>query len=197
MIASIRVALVAAALGVVGVVACGDPTGLQATFPTATDPLQLYTLNGAPSGAPNAVYLYGNQVVGTTAVRATPSFGFDIAFDLTSDGRIQLIPVRKVASTIANAPQVGMQVVSGSFDALTKAPSSGYKFDSTLTVNVGQVVAIEASVPAACTYSLNGTNVYGKLVVDSIRRTEGRLFARLTTDPNCGYRSFAPGTPKD
>jgi hypothetical protein len=197
MTASIRVALMAAALGVVGMVACGDPTGLTASFSTITDTLQLYTLNSAPQGAPNAVYTFGFQTSGTLGVRAGSGFAFDVALDLAPDGKVVLYPIRRVANPLAGGHQVGLQLVNGTFESVTSAPRNGYTYDSTKTVSVGQVVAFEAINTASCTYSYNGYSVYGKLVVDSVNAAQQKLFVRATANPNCGFRSFAPGVPKN
>ncbi|MHB0947855.1 MAG: hypothetical protein ACYC3Q_07240 [Gemmatimonadaceae bacterium] len=197
MTASIRVALMAAALGVVGMVACGNPTGLTASFSTITDTFQLYTLNSAPQGAPNAVYTFGFQTSGSLGVRAGSGLAFDVALDLTPDGKVVLYPVRRVANALGRGHQVGLQVANGTFESLTSAPRNGYTYDSTKTVSVGQAVAYEANNSASCQFSYNGYSVYGKLVVDSVDIAQQKLYVRATVNPNCGFRSFAPGVPKN
>jgi hypothetical protein len=35
------------------------------------------------------------------------------------------------------------------------------------------------------------------MVIDSVRLTTRQLFLRITAEPNCGFRSFLPGVPRD
>lgn len=197
MFARIRVALVAAMLGTAGMAACDDPTGITASYAVITDTLQLYSLNTAPAGAPNALYLFGYQLSGSTAVRAGSGLAFDVALDVRPDGQVNVFPVRRVANALAAGHRVGLQKVAGTFDQLTRAPTAGYTYDSTMVVPVGQVVAIDVTETSACAYSYLSTSVYGKLVVDSVQVPTGRMWVRFTSNPNCGFRSFAPGVPKD
>ncbi len=197
MTASIRVALMAAALGVVGMVACGDPTGLTANVATITDTVQLYTLNSAPQGAPNALYTFGLQTSGSLAVRAGSGLAFDVALDLAPDGKVVLYPIRRVANPLAGGHQVGLQLVNGTFESVGTAPRTGYTYDSTTTVSVGQVVALESINAASCQFSYNGYSVYAKFVVDSVNAAQQKLYVRATANPNCGFRSFAAGLPKN
>ena len=39
--------------------------------------------------------------------------------------------------------------------------------------------------------------MYAKIVVDSVNTTTRQIFFRATRNPNCGFRSFQPGVPKD
>jgi hypothetical protein len=87
--------------------------------------------------------------------------------------------------------------VSGDFDALTAAPKSGYRADTTLVTAPGQVVAIQSSDPNACGVSLTGTTLYAKVVVTAIDPVQKTLALRFAVDPNCGFFSFASGLPKD
>ena len=66
-----------------------------------------------------------------------------------------------------------------------------------MVVTPGQVVAVQAADPAACPVPYLGTNIYGKLVIDSVRTSPTRVYFRSTVDPNCDFRSLLPGVPKD
>jgi hypothetical protein len=85
--------------------------------------------------------------------------------------------------------------VSGTFDNVRKAPGGGYKYDSTVTVNPGQTVVVEVASDA-CQFSL-AQLLYAKVVVDSVNADTRQVYFRATRDPNCGFKSFAPGVPKD
>jgi hypothetical protein len=185
------VALAAAGLSIIGV-ACGELTGVPASLPTLTDSGTVYALNGAPPGAPTALHVFSG-----TLLPATAAFVFDVAFDIDASGHVLIIPQSVVATGLSSNHTVGLQSVSGDFDALTLAPKSGYRADTTLITNPGQVVAIQSSDPNACGISLTGSTLYGKVVVTSIDAVARTLSVRFAVDPNCGFYSFAPGVPKD
>lgn len=185
------VALAAAALSVIAV-ACGDFTGVPASLPTLTDSGTVYALNGAPPGAPTALHIFSG-----TLLPATAAFVFDVAFDIDATGHVLIIPQRVVATGLSSSHTVGLQSVSGDFDALTAAPKSGYRADTTLVTSAGQVVLIQSSDPNACGISLTGSTLYGKVVVTAVDLVQKTLSLRYAVDPNCGFVSFAPGVPKD
>jgi hypothetical protein len=187
----LRVALVA--LAVLGV-ACGDPTLAKATYASGLASSTIYALTGAPASVPTSLsFLTGIK-------HADATFAFDVAFDLDASNRPVLMPVRTVAGTAAGPmKRVGLQVVSGGFDALTEVPSTGYDTLNVKTVVPGAVVAVELVDPTACYSSYNLTIItsqliYAKLVVDSIDVPGRRLFVRTVVDPNCGYRQVMPDT---
>ncbi len=195
MAARLRAGLAAAALAVASLLACGDPITPRATFSTYTDTLELYTLNGSPRGAPSAVRLLSGAGFGTAAVRADAGFAFDVAVDIDDQGRPVLYPVRTVAAPFVASHRVGLQRTDRSFDSITEAPTSRYTHDSVSVVNIGEVMLIESADPEACSALFGGGVIYGKMIVDSIRTSTRRVFARVTGNPNCGYRSFEPGVP--
>lgn len=174
----------------VAIVACGDVTAPRASLPTFSDSASVYALNGAPPGAPTALYAFGESMV-----YADQTFRFDVAFDLDASGRILLMPVRTVATGLATSHSVGLQVVPAAFDALEAAPKDGYRRDSTLTVNAGQTVVMESADPAACGTSFVASNIYAKFIVDEVDTKARKMRTRFVVDPNCGFRSFAAGTP--
>jgi hypothetical protein len=185
-------ALAAAALAVVAV-GCGDLTGLPASLPTIPDSGVAYALNGAPPGSPTAIYLFAG-----TFVAADANFQFDIAFDFDSTGKIELLPVSTIASGLATAHTVALQTVDTPFDSLTRAPSSGYRADTALVVTTGTTVAIQSTDPNACSVSLTGTTLYGKLVVLNADPSTHQLLVKFVSDPNCGFRSLIPNVvPKN
>lgn len=186
-----RVLLVAAAA--LALAACNTGTGISANLPIATDTLTAFALNGAPTGSPAGVDLVGHTVVPVTA-----SFAFQVAFDVNSSGKIVLYPVQKVANTLSTTNRVGAQLLSSvAFDALTRAPGSGYNYDSTLVVEPNQTVALEIANPTVCTSILTAQVFYAKVVVTAVDLPTRTLKLVATTDPNCGFRSLTSGVPKD
>lgn len=182
-----------AALLTVPVVACGDLTAARASLSTFGSTLVLFSINGAPPSAPNAI-----DLATANAVSADPSLSFDFAFDVdTTKGTITVLPVRKLTTQLAGAHQVGLLKVSTPFDSLTKAPHSGYVNDSALVVVPGQTTAIAVNNPVYCYGSLISGTYYGKMVVDSID-VHRALHVRVVVDPNCGFYTLTPGVvPKD
>lgn len=185
--------LVAPVLAVLAVaaVACGDITRPKAALPTARDSTIVYALNGAPPGAPTAINIYGE-----TAVSANGNFGFDVAFDLDSAGKIVFMPVRTVANALNTTHRVGLQSSPDRFDSLLVAPRAGYHYDSTLTVTPGTTVVVE-SQSANCALSYVGQSLYAKIIVDSVNLGTRQLYTRFVADPNCGFRGVGPGIPKE
>jgi hypothetical protein len=187
-------ALIAMLSTVGGLSACRDPIELEATQEVWTDTLSVYALTGTPAGYPSALSLNARQVLPVTGFG-----GFDIAFDIDAQNRVLVHAARRVV-TLGNAvPQVGLQVVPGTFESVTAAPATGYKVDSTLVVSEGDVVVLEAVHNLdndQCTFALS-PNLYAKISIDTVFLASRTIKFRFGFDPNCGYRSFAPGIPTD
>jgi len=187
-----RLAVLVAALISVGAIACGDFTAVPASLPTLTDSGTVYALNGAPPGAPTALHFFAGQLVPADA-----NFLFDIAFDLDSNGKVVYMPQRVVASALATTHSVGLRTASDSFEAVTSAPKTGYRADTSLVTSRNVVVLAQSNDPSTCGVSLTGSSIYAKIVVTSVDLATRQLKVRFTIDPNCGFVSFAPGIPKD
>lgn len=175
----------------VATTACGDILGTKPALPTVTDTTFVYSINGAPLNAPTALYLFG-----ASTVAASTSFNFDVAFDLDTGNTVRMIPAANLASALnATAHPVALLVSNEAFDAIKVAPTSGYHADTVQVVPIGKTVIVQSQDALACQASLVGTTVYGKVVVDSVGAATHALFIRFTSDPNCGFRSFAAGLP--
>ncbi|HEU4747660.1 MAG TPA: hypothetical protein VFS56_04105 [Gemmatimonadaceae bacterium] len=187
-------ALLAMLSTVAGLGACRDPLELKATEEVFTATLTVYALSGTPPGYPNALSLPARQVVTVSGFG-----GFDIAFDLDDADRVLIHPARRVVTFGQLVPQVGLQIVPGPFDSVTAAPISGYKVDSTVVASAGDVIVLEAAHNGdgdLCTFALS-PNLYAKISIDTIFVATRTIKFRLGYDPNCGFRSFAPGIPTD
>jgi hypothetical protein len=185
--------VLASAIGLLAVAACGDFTGVPASLPTINDTGTVYALNGAPPGAPSALHVFSG-----TLLTADANFLFDVAFDIDASGNIVVLPQRAVASGLATTHTVAIQIDSvNTFDQITRAPGSGYRADTATTIKPNQVLLIQSTDPNACGVSLTGSTLYAKLAVTAFDRVARQLQVEYTTDPNCGFRSFATGVPKD
>jgi hypothetical protein len=182
-----RVAVVALATLAV---ACGDITRPKATTPNLQLNYSVYALTGTPLGVTNAV----NFFVGPARVDA--AFGFDVAFDIDPTGKIFVYPVRAIAGPLAGTvpTRVGLQTVTGTFESVRTAPDRGYDTIGVKSITPGTVMAVELVQQASltCAYSLNGSSMYAKFVVDSVTLPTRRVYLRTVTDPNCGFRSLVP-----
>jgi hypothetical protein len=196
-------AIGAAALAVLG--ACGDPTRPDASFETAQDTLAAFAINGTPPGFPSGLSLVGGTAPSgllgggfPVLTRVDGSLNFDVAFDIDNAGNAVVYPLGSVASPIGSTRAVGLQRVSGTFESATEAPGGTYQVDSAFVALPGEVIVVEAPSPGYCgALGSFAQNVYAKLTVDSVRTADRTVFFRVMVDPNCGFRSLAPGRPRD
>lgn len=174
--------------------ACGEVTGLEATGEVQFDTLSAFPLTGAGPLTPTAL----NTAFGTVlAVNSTADF--DVVFDLDAQRRVVIYPVKLVVMPLTGVNEVGLRKVEGTFESVERAPTGSYEADEPLTVSAGETVVIEARRNRQgdlCAFSLS-PNVYSKLVVDSVSTATNAISFRLVANPNCGFRSFAPGLPKN
>jgi len=197
-----RSSILVCALGGAALAACGgeDPFAAKAVFETQLTGFQVYPLSTSPQNLPAAISLYNFASV-RPVVRINQTLNFDVAVDLDASGKVRLLPPKAVVAPIGASLATGIQVISGTtFDTFTRAPNTGYQFDSATVVTPGQVVAIQTQgagpLSAVCTTTVP---MYAKLVVDSIRPQANGLpliYMRARVDQNCGFRSLAEGLPE-
>lgn len=186
-----RSAPLLAATAVIASLACGDPLGAKANLATQTDTLVAFSLSGTPISFPSAW-----NTVFRTVVRVDVTHNYDVAFDIDTAGNVKLIPVKLMGGVTTITRRVGLQKATVPFEQLTRAPGSGYEYDSVLVVKPNQAVAVELTSPDQCSFFLSSL-LYSKMVVDSVDAATRQIYFRTTHDPNCGYRSFQPGVPKN
>jgi len=176
--------------------ACGDLTRPKASTPNFAASYTLTAFTGAPVNVPTALSFLGG------ATRADSRFAFDVAFDLDASGAVRVLPVRTVAGALGDAvvqgqsglplKRIGLQKLTGPFDALREAPSTGYDTLGAQTVTPGSVLAVQLLDFANCFTGFGGSTLYAKLTVDSVDAASRRIFTRAVVDPNCGYRGLVP-----
>lgn len=187
-------ALLIAAVAIVALASCGDPTALEARFENREAEFSVHALNGAHPNTFNAVRV---RTIGLE--RADARFAFDIAFDLTDTGTVKLITARALGTEIAAANnRVGLRDSPGlTFEQVTTNPPRDlFIFDSVLVVPVGRVVLIDVFDLGCATESIIGLNIRAKLRIDSIVPAERRIHMRMVSNPNCGFRDLIPGGQK-
>lgn len=183
-------ALALAAAFIVLSSACGDSTGFEASRPVVTDTFTVYSISGTPPGFPSAL-----STTSQALVRADGDFNFDIAFDIDAQGRALLYPVRLTGGQYTADRQVGLQKASTTFELMLRAPTGGYRYDSVLVSQPNDAILVQV-ITLECQFGLS-TAKYSKLAIDAIDPVRRTISFRMTHDPNCGFRSFAPGIPKD
>ena len=138
-----KIAKLCVAAGVVtAITACDDDLGLAAF--SVRDPVQItvYAMNGTAQSLPAGVEIKLLQ-----AVRIDPSWAFDLAFDLDASNNVIVHTPRSVSTELVNLPRVGMQSSSLAFAQLIDAPTSGFVYDSLLTVPIGQTIVVDKVDP--------------------------------------------------
>lgn len=177
------------AIAMVAVAACEDPFEPRATSAVRTATFTVFAMSGTPVNVPTAFNL-----VFFTPVRMEPAYGFHLAFDIDTAGRVMVVPVTRVGGVVAGGRRIGIQRSAVPFDQLQRAPGTGYHYDSTFVVNTGEPLVVEAAAEQ-CPINISTQLVYAKLEVGGIDPVNRRLTFRVTYDPNCGFRSFLPGIP--
>lgn len=187
-----RLALLATIIVAVGLNACGNPTSIQASFPTTVDSLSLFALSGTPPTYPSALAVLSRQIVRVDGFAA-----FDVAFDINAAGNAVISPVKLVVVSPGGSRPVGLLRVPGTFETALEAPKTGYEADSSLVLAAGEVVIVQSAHNTAgdlCQFAIN-PNIYAKIAVDSVSLASRTIFLRMGLDPNCGFRSFVAGIP--
>lgn len=172
----------------IGAAACDDPFAPRATTPVRTDSFIVYSVSKTPVNVPSAF-----NIVFFTTLRLEPTYGFDLVFDIDDDGKVVLIPVRLVGGAVTAGRRVGLQRITGAYDEMTRAPTSGYHSDSTLVLSVGDGALVELQTDV-CQFQTSQL-VYAKLQIKAVDPVARTIVFRITYDPNCGFRSFLPGVP--
>ncbi len=158
------------------------------------DTLTVYPITGSTAVTPSAL----NTPFGSVTPIG-PSGTFDVAFDLDAQRRVVIYPVKLIVQPLTGVNEVGLLKVAGTFESVERAPSVPYGRDEAVTVGPGEVVVIEARRNRSgdvCTFAIS-PNVYSKIVVDSVSAGTNAIWFRLVANPNCGFRSFVAGLPKN
>lgn len=182
-----------AALAVTGLDACGDVTAVKAQLENVDrKDVLVYAMNGTDPALPAALLLRA-----VAAVPITSDFNFDVAFDINDTGAVVVRTVKAVASQFVPAHRVGLDTTATPFADVSSVRGSTFVYDSSLVVGVGQTVLIDVIDPSCNVFSILGQNIRAKFMVDSVKVAQRRIYLHLFVDPNCGFRSLAPGVPKE
>jgi hypothetical protein len=184
-------ALFIAVSAVAAMSACDNPTA-EASLPNLEDStLVVYAVNGSPQNAPTAIGVRFGAIASVS-----PGFNFDVAFDLTTSGNVQVYTPRALASQLVAVHRVGLKDTVAAFSTVLRVPGGGFTYDSSMVVPVGRTFLVDAS-DANCLGAIRGPQIRAKLRVDSVNTTTKAFYIHILSNPNCGFMSLAPGTPKD
>ena len=190
-----RIVKLCVAAGVVAAVAgCDDDLG-RAGF-AVRDPasLTVYAMNGTAQTLPSGI-----EIRGLNVVRIDPSWSFDLAFDLDASNAVVVHTVRAISTELSALPRIGIQTDTTGFDRILRAPSSGFVYDSSLTLPAGRTLLVDKIDPTCNRFggAFLGFNIRAKIVVDSVSVSRRAIYLKVLSNPNCGFRSLQPGEPKD
>jgi hypothetical protein len=173
------------------VAACDDPNQLaDATIPNVVDTVTISALEGTPVTSPSAFSVADSRPVRTDL---TSAFDFAYNVDATTQHVFLTLEVLGLSNTSGSGP--GLQHTGSTFDEITRAPSSGWVTNDTVSVTVGDVLYARSRI--VC--SNLGVPLYGKLEVLSIDDAPGvrTITFQVLTNTNCGYHGLEPGIPSE
>jgi hypothetical protein len=177
---------------------CGDPFTIRPPSVSATDSFSIRALTRTPASA-RALWRMGSfQRFRLDSIGAP----FDLGLDIDAAGKVVVYPARTIATPPPGGPAgtvpptVGLLVGTQSYVATDRAPETGYRADTAVTVAVGTTVLVRSTSTYCNTQPTGGTLLYAKFVVDSINTTNRELFVRSTIQLSCNFRSFAAGVPE-
>ena len=170
---------------------CGDPTAIKAQFDTDSAHVEVFAVNGTSPTLPSAI-----RTRSILPVRVGNDFNFDVAWDIGPGGEVIAYTPRMLANELVGTRTVGLLLAEGPFEALTKAPVNGYKYDSLLTVPGDKLLLVDVIDPT-CNISILGPNIRSKIQIDSVNLERRAIYLRVLSNPNCGFRDLTPGLPKE
>jgi hypothetical protein len=182
----------ALALAVALGAACSDPNQLpDATETNVVDTLTLSALTRTPLDSAS-----GYSITTGQRVRTDLTSSFDFAYDLDAQGRHKFLPLAVLGVNTGTADP-GLLKSDKTFDDIRLPEGTGYTTDSAVVIAVGEVY--EARSRVVCQTVVGTVPAYAKLEIlgfndDDHART---ITFRVLANTNCGYRSLAPGIPKD
>ena len=184
-------ALIVAVGAVVALNGC-DSTSIKAQFENVDTTATVFALNGTPSTFPSALLFRNGK---SNPVRVDASFSFDVAFDLDTAGSVRVYTPRALASQFVSARTVGLKQDSTPFVNVRFAPTTGYKFDSSMVVPVGRTVLVDVIEQSCSQFSILGQHIYAKFVIDSTKTSTRTLYVHFLANLNCGFVSLGEGVP--
>jgi hypothetical protein len=182
----------ALALAVALGTACSDPNQLpDATNTNVVDTVTLSALTQTPLDSAS-----GFSITLAQAVRTDLTSAFDFAYNLDGEGRHQLVPLAALGLS-SSSTNPGLLKSDKTFDEIVLPEGSGYTTDSAVVVAAGE--RYEARSRVVCNTVAGTVPAYAKLEILGFDDSPAArtVTIRVLANTNCGYRSLAPGIPKE
>jgi hypothetical protein len=170
--------------------ACDGPSTVPGVSELSTQSFFVHALNGSSSSASSALAFPARAVT-----RVDGTYNFDVAFDIDTNGNVQLWPPEVVGQNPQGNRLVGIITGIGTYDNISSAPLSGYTVDSITTIARGQAVAVQAQEPLCLSSNPGAPYLYAKIVIDSVDIVGRGIYGRTMIGGDCGYRQLIPGFP--
>jgi hypothetical protein len=170
--------------------ACSDPNQLpDATETNAVDTVTLSALTRTPLDSAS-----GYSITSAQRVRTDLTSAFDFAYNVDEQGRHLLLPLAALGLSSGSA-NPGLLKTDKPFGEILLPEGSGYTTDSAVVVAVGE--RYEARSRVVCTTIVGTVPAYAKLEVLGFDDAARTVTLQILANTNCGYRSLAPGIPKE
>jgi hypothetical protein len=175
---------------------CGDPFQIRAPFDTDSTSFAITAITRTPPSS-RALWRIGDLAV--FRLDSIPA-QFDVGFDIETDGRVKVVPARAIALSTnfqgaLTMPQVGVQTSTIAYADADRAPDTGYKLDTAVVVSRGQTVFITSASDFCQQRNTFGTQLFAKMIIDSVSLTGRTVYGRSTFQRSCNFRSLASGRP--
>jgi hypothetical protein len=169
--------------------ACDDPYAPEAS----TNPIEARVVL-APFTGSQVNDQSGLFVTSMQATEVRESGAYDAVFDLAADGRVVIYPATSIA--LCTGCVLGIAPGDAAFEQMFIAPeqrSGRYRYNTPDTVGVNEPVYLVTKNINCVNSNIATIDVYAKIVVDSVKAAERRIYVHGVSDPNCGFRELKPG----
>jgi hypothetical protein len=184
------------AIGLVAAVsACDDSTGIRANFQNRELQFAVFPVNGTSVTQPAGILIRAPELA-----RVDNRFAFDIAFDMDAAGVVSVYTVKAMGSEVLpGAARIGLKTDTNPYATITRAPTAGFTYDSSLTLPVGRTLLIDKLDGTCANFggAFLGYNIKAKLVIDSVLLSSRTIWVHVLSNPNCGFVSLQTGLPKE
>lgn len=177
-----------AVLVAVVALACNDPYAPKANDQNVEGKFTVTPLTGSLVNEESGLFITRMQAI---EVRES---GYDAVLDLTADGRVVIYPTTYI--TRCAGCVLGIAPGDAPFDQMYIAPeqkAGTYRYNTPDTVAIGEPVYVVTKYNFCSPTNVATNDVYAKLVVDSVKVAERKIYGRGVVDPNCGFRELKPG----
>ena len=168
--------------------ACKDPYAPKASYETIESKFTVTPFTGSLVNEESGLFITTMQAL---EVRES---GYDAVLDLTPAGRVVIYPASYI--TRCTGCVLGIAPGNAPFEQMFIAPeqrAGTYRYNTPDTVDVGEPVYLVTKYNFCNPTNIATVDVYAKLVVDSVKTAERKIYVHGVVDSNCGFRELKPG----